>query len=35
MRNRLDSRIPDTAPYKEWLGAVAICGALFAGGFFT
>jgi hypothetical protein len=42
MRNRLDSRLPDTAPYKEWLGivgsmlaAVAICGVLFAGGLLT
>jgi hypothetical protein len=42
MRNRLDSRIPDTGPYKEWLGivgsmmaAVAICAVLFAGGFLT
>ncbi|HZD28706.1 MAG TPA: hypothetical protein VE251_08450 [Xanthobacteraceae bacterium] len=42
MRKRLDSRIPDTAPYKEWLGivgsmmaAVAICAVLFAGGFLT
>jgi uncharacterized membrane protein YjjP (DUF1212 family) len=42
MRNRLDRGIPDTAPYKEWLGivgsmmaAVAICAVLFAGGFLT
>jgi len=42
MRNRLDRRIPDTTPYKEWLGivgsmvaAVAICAVLFAGGLLT
>jgi len=42
MRNRLDSRIPDTAPYKEWLGivgsmmaAVASGAVLFAGGLLT
>jgi hypothetical protein len=38
----LDSRIPDTSAYKEWLGivgsmmaAVAICAVLFAGGLLT
>jgi len=42
MRKRLDSRIPDTSAYKEWLGivgsmmaAVAICAVLFAGGLLT
>jgi hypothetical protein len=42
MRDTLESAIPDTAPYKEWLGivgsmvaAVAICVVLFAGGVFT
>jgi hypothetical protein len=42
MRNRLDCRIPDTSPYKEWLGivgsmmaAIAICAVLFAGGLLT
>jgi len=39
MREILESEIPDTAPYKEWLGiagsmvvAVLICGVLLAGG---
>jgi len=38
MRETLESGIPDTAPYKEWLGlvcsmvaAVLICALLFAG----
>jgi hypothetical protein len=38
MRETLESEIPDTAPYKEWLGlmgtmalAVLICAVLFAG----
>jgi CDP-diglyceride synthetase len=38
MRDRFGSRIPDTAPYKEWLGivgtmlaAVVICAFLFGG----
>jgi hypothetical protein len=38
MREKLETRIPDTAPYKEWLGivgamalAVLICTVLFAG----
>jgi hypothetical protein len=38
MRETLESGIPDTAPYKEWLGlvgsmalAVLICAVLFAG----
>ena len=38
MREILESEIPDTAPYKEWLGlvcsmvaAVLICALLFAG----
>jgi hypothetical protein len=42
MRNRLDSRVPDTSAYKEWLGivgsmlaAVAICAVLFGGGLLT
>jgi hypothetical protein len=42
MRESLQSGIPDTAPYKEWLGvvgsmvaAVAICAVLFAGGVLT
>jgi uncharacterized membrane protein YjjP (DUF1212 family) len=39
MRNSFESEIPDTAPYKEWLGVVGslmvaalICAILFAGG---
>jgi len=42
MREILESEIPDTAPYKEWLGivgsmlvAVLICAVLFAGGVLT
>jgi len=42
MRDTLDKRIPDTAPYKEWLGvvgsmmaAVAICAVLFSAGILT
>jgi hypothetical protein len=42
MRDTLQRGVPDTAPYKEWLGivssmmaAVAICAVLFAGGFLT
>jgi hypothetical protein len=42
MRDILESEIPDTAPYKEWLGivgsmlvAVLICAVLFAGGVLT
>lgn len=42
MREILESKIPDTAPYKEWLGivgsmlvAVLICAVLFAGGVLT
>ena len=42
MREILESEIPDTAPYKEWLGivgsmlvAVLICVVLFAGGVLT
>lgn len=38
MRETLESKMPDTAPYKEWLGIVAtmalavlICAVLFAG----
>lgn len=38
MREKLETAIPDTAPYKEWLGivgamalAVLICTILFAG----
>ena len=38
MRDIFESEIPDTAPYKEWLGivgsmlvAVLICAVLFAG----
>jgi CDP-diglyceride synthetase len=38
MRETLETGIPDTAPYKEWLGivgtmalAVLICAVLFAG----
>jgi len=38
MRKTVEKRIPDTAPYKEWLGivgtmalAVLICAVLFAG----
>ena len=38
MREAFKSGIPDTAPYKEWLGivgamavAVLICAVLFAG----
>ena len=38
MRETLGGGIPDTAPYKEWLGlvgtmavAVLICAVLFAG----
>jgi hypothetical protein len=38
MRETLENRIPDTAPYKEWLAivgtmalAVLICAVLFAG----
>jgi len=39
MRDTLDKRIPDTAPYKEWRGvvgsmmaAVAVCAVLFSAG---
>jgi hypothetical protein len=42
MRDIFESEIPDTAPYKEWLGivgsmvvAVLICAVLFAGGVLT
>src|SRR5262249_33295200 len=42
MREIFESEIPDTAPYKEWLGivgsmlvAVLICAVLFAGGVLT
>jgi hypothetical protein len=42
MRDTLDKRIPDTAPYEEWLGvvgsmmaAVAICAVLFSAGILT
>ena len=42
MRETLENGIPDTAPYKEWLGivgsmavAVLICVVLFAGGVLT
>jgi hypothetical protein len=42
MRDTLDKRIPDTAPYKEWLGvvgsmmaAVAVCAVLFSAGILT
>ena len=42
MRDTLDKRIPDTAPYNEWLGvvgsmmaAVAICAVLFSAGILT
>jgi hypothetical protein len=42
MRDTLDKGIPDTAPYKEWLGivgsmmaAVLICVVLFSAGFLT
>jgi hypothetical protein len=42
MRESLQSGIPDTAPYKEWLGvvgsmmaAVLICAVLFSAGFLT
>jgi hypothetical protein len=42
MRDTLGRGIPDTAPYKEWLGivgsmmaAVLICAVLFAGGILT
>jgi hypothetical protein len=42
MRDILEREIPDTAPYKEWLGivgsmlvAVLICAVLFAGGVLT
>jgi hypothetical protein len=42
MRDTLDKRIPDTAPYKEWLGivgsmmaAVLICAVLFSAGVLT
>jgi hypothetical protein len=42
MRETLESGIPDTAPYKEWLEivgtmvlAVLICAVLFAGAFPT
>jgi hypothetical protein len=42
MRDNFESGIPDTAPYKEWLGvvgsmmaAVAICAVLYAGGILT
>ena len=42
MRDTLQRGVPDTAPYKEWLGivgsmvaAVAICAVLFAGGLLT
>jgi hypothetical protein len=42
MRETLESGLPDTAPYKEWLGivgsmvvAVLICAVLFAGGILT
>ena len=40
MREKLEREIPDTSPYKEWLGivgsmmaAIAICAVLFAGRF--
>jgi uncharacterized membrane protein YjjP (DUF1212 family) len=39
MRDGFESELPDTAPYKEWLGVVGslmvaalICAVLFAGG---
>ena len=42
MRDIFEREIPDTAPYKEWLGivgsmlvAVLICAVLFAGGVLT
>jgi hypothetical protein len=42
MRDNLQRGMPDTAPYKEWLGivgsmvaAVAICAVLFSAGFLT
>jgi hypothetical protein len=42
MRDNLQRGIPDTAPYKEWLGivgsmmaAVLICAILFSAGFLT
>jgi hypothetical protein len=42
MRDSLQREIPDTAPYKEWLGvvgsmvaAVLICAVLFSAGFLT
>jgi hypothetical protein len=42
MRDNLQREIPDTAPYKEWLGvvgsvmaAVLICVVLFSAGFLT
>ena len=42
MRKTVENGIPDTAPYKEWLGivgsmlvAVIICAVLFAGGVLT
>jgi CDP-diglyceride synthetase len=42
MRDNLQPGIPDTAPYKEWLGivgsmmaAVLICAVLFSAGVLT
>ena len=42
MRDTFERDIPDTAPYKEWLGvvgsvmaAVVICAILYAGGVLT
>jgi hypothetical protein len=42
MRDTLQRGVPDTAPYKEWLGivgsmmaAVLICVVLFSAGFLT